>query len=83
MEEELLKQLYIHKKKSVAEIASLQECSQSKVNFWLRKHNIRKRTISEAIYSKSHPYGDPFVVRIPKNIRESCFIWSWRGLILG
>ena len=42
--------LYIEEKKSVAQIAILLECSQNKVNYWLEKYEIAKRSISDAMY---------------------------------
>ncbi len=68
---ENLTKLYLLKKKSAFEIAKILECSSGKINYWLAKYNIEKRNISEAIYTKYHPKGDPFKIYQPKNIAEA------------
>ena len=55
--------LYIEDKKSVADIAKLFNCSERGIDYWIKKYDIPKRTISEAIYIKCNPNGDPFKVR--------------------
>jgi len=58
-----LYKLYIKHHKSAAEIAKIIGCKERKVHYWLDKHNIPKRTISDAIYIKKNPKGDPFRVK--------------------
>ena len=58
-----LEKLYIKKKNSVAEISKILNCSQNKVNYWINKHEIKKRTISDAVYIKNNPNGDPFTLK--------------------
>ncbi|MFM2331107.1 MAG: hypothetical protein RLZZ26_614 [Candidatus Parcubacteria bacterium] len=60
MEKKLLERWYLRDKKSVHDIAKVLGCSQGKVNYWLEKHRIPKRSISEAVYTKHNPNGDPF-----------------------
>ncbi len=57
-----LSRLYIDKKLSAATIAKQLACSVTQVNYWLKKHGIPKRSISDAIYIKHNPHGDPFTV---------------------
>lgn len=45
---------------SAQQIAISKGVSMHKVNYWLDKYSIKRRTISEAIYSWHHPDGDPF-----------------------
>lgn len=75
--------LYLQDKKSVAEIATIKSCSQNKVNYWLMKYQIKKRTIAEAIYSKHNPNGDPFVVSKPKTREETILYGLGLGLYWG
>lgn len=70
---------YVDKKKSVAEIAALLECSQSKINYWLMKHSLQKRSLSDAQYIKQNPNGDPFRFQTPRGSEE----WFLYGLGLG
>lgn len=81
--EERLKILYLNKKKSVADIAKIFGCSERGINYWFKKYNIQKRTISEAIYVKNHPNGDPFKIVFPKNIEEAKLFGMGIGLYWG
>ncbi len=74
-----LLKLYGHDKLSVGQVSKILGCSQSTINYWLNKYRIRKRSISEAIYLKHNPQGDPFLVWKISKPRD-CF---WFGLGLG
>lgn len=76
-------QLYHHQNKSTAEIASIYSCSENKINYWLSKHNISKRSISEAVYLKHNPDGDPFKVKHPSNKNEAFLFGLGLGLYWG
>lgn len=78
-----LKKLYNEKHKSVPEIARLSGCSENKVNYWLAKHQIKKRTISEAIYVKHNPKGDPFKFIAPKGAEDAELFGLGLGLYWG
>ncbi len=75
MEKSLLVQLYVNEKKSVFEIARRERCSQGKINYWLSKYRIAKRSISEAIYTRHNPLGDPFDVK-PVNDEKTAFLFG-------
>jgi len=83
MTPDLLKELYIEHKKSVASIAKKFNCSQNKVNYWLKKHKIKKRSISDAIYNLRNPLGDPFTFQDPINLQESFLYGLGLGLYWG
>lgn len=74
-----LQKEYISKKLSVAEIAYVLECSQSKVNYWLARYEIPKRSISEAQYVYKNPKGNPFTFKEPSTPEE----WFLYGMGLG
>lgn len=78
-----LRRLYADEKKSSREIAGIFGCSEHKVNYWLLAHNIGKRSISEAIYVKNNPNGDPFELRLPKNMYEAKLFGLGLGLYWG
>jgi len=80
---EILENLYNGKKKSVADIAKIFKCSERGVNYWFKKYNISKRTISEAIYLKNHPNGDPFKFILPKTIEDAKLFGMGIGLYWG
>lgn len=79
IQKEYLQKEYILKKKSVSQIADEWGCSQNKITYWIQKHNIKKRSISDAVYVRSNPNGDPFQFRKPKRSEE----WFLYGLGLG
>jgi hypothetical protein len=78
-----LKRLYLKEKKSVSEIAKIVNLSETGVNYWLRKFEIPKRTVSEAIYIKHNPKGDPFRVILPKNKEDAKLFGMGVGLYWG
>lgn len=65
LDEKQLIKLYHHGFSS-KEIAKRLGFSENKINYWLKQLKIPKRSISEAIYLKHNPNGDPF--RIKKNL---------------
>jgi len=70
---------YQIKRKSVSDISKLLKCSQNTVTYWLQKYNIKKRNISDALYIKNNPRGNPFLFKTPKNSQQ----WFLYGLGLG
>jgi len=76
---ELLKKLYLADGLSVSVISKKYNCSQGKVNYWLKKYSIPKRTISEAVYLQNNPKGNPFTVCIPKSNED----WFLYGMGIG
>ena len=81
--EEKLRELYFGNKKSVADIARIFKCSQRGINYWFKKYGIPKRTISEAIYVKCNPDGDPFKFNPPKDFDEAKLFGMGIGLYWG
>lgn len=76
---EFLIREYLQSKQSVAQIAGSLRCSQSRVNYWLLKHGLQKRSLSDAQYVKQNPHGDPFSFTSPKSTEE----WFLYGMGLG
>lgn len=62
IERSTLERLYSVELLSSAQIAAKLECSVNQVNYWLSKHEIAKRSISDAVYARRHPEGDPFTI---------------------
>ena len=79
MEKKILEKYYTDEKKSVAQIAKILHRGETTVNYWIRKHGIRKRNISEAVYLKNNPNGDPFEVIVPNNL----YLAELKGFGLG
>ncbi|MBI2637211.1 MAG: hypothetical protein HYW81_03405, partial [Parcubacteria group bacterium] len=83
LKKQKLERLYLKENKSSAEIARFLDCSPSKINYWLNKHRIPKRNISEAIYRKYHPRGDPFAIYHPRTIHEAMLYGLGIGIYWG
>ncbi|MFH1864227.1 MAG: hypothetical protein ABIJ85_05010 [bacterium] len=49
--------------KSMAEIATFLNCSIHKIEYWMEKYGIKRRSRSEATYIKRNPDGDPFKIK--------------------
>lgn len=79
----ILKRLYVKEKKSVSIIARKFGCSEHKINYWIYKFKIQKRTISESVYLYHNPLGDPFKISAPKNLREAFLFGLGIGLYWG
>lgn len=79
----LLIDLYIKKGFSVASIASRLKCSQNKINYWLSKYGIPKRSISDALYLSHNPDGDPFKVRKADSLDSALLLGLGLGLYWG
>jgi hypothetical protein len=75
--------LYLNKKKSVAQIAVFFNCSQNKINYWLEKYEIPKRTISDALYELKNPNGDPFSLTHPQTLEEGILFGMGLALYWG
>ena len=78
-----LRRLYSDEHKSAQEIAEIFNCSSNRINYWLKKYYITKRSISDAIYIKHNPNGDPFEFVPPRNIEEAKLFGLGLGLYWG
>jgi len=76
-----LKKLYIGK--SMTEIARELKCSVHTVVYWMEKHGIQRRSISEAMYLKANPTGDPYKIRNYISPNEKFLLGLAIGIYLG
>lgn len=79
----LLEDLYLKNGKSAFEIASIFQCSGHKINYWIHKYNIPKRSISDAVYLKNNPNGDPFKIKEVKTLGDAKLWGLGMGLYWG
>ncbi|MEI6864138.1 MAG: hypothetical protein WCK46_02080 [Candidatus Adlerbacteria bacterium] len=80
---QLLVDLYSKQGLSSAQIAKREKCSATKIDYWLSKYEIPKRSISDAIYKKRNPKGDPFLFQKPKTISTAILYGLGIGLYWG
>jgi hypothetical protein len=83
MDYQALLKLYTTDRKSVREIAHQFGCSESRVNYWLKKYKIPKRSISEAIYQSHNPTGHPFTLKKLKTSKDFFLFGLGVGLYWG
>jgi DNA-binding Lrp family transcriptional regulator len=69
IEKEKLLKYYFKENRSISDIAKISGKSENAINYWMRKYGLKKRSISEAIYLKNNPNGDPFKVNKPNSLR--------------
>ena len=79
----VLEHLYITEKKPVSAIAKIFNCSEHKINYWIGRFSIPKRSISEGVYLYHNPNGDPFKVHEPKTQNETFLMGLGLGLYWG
>jgi hypothetical protein len=70
---------YVQEGKSMRAIADMLGCSVHKVEGGLKKYDIKRRSISDAIYLKHNPDGDPFQFDPPRTNAE----WRLFGMGIG
>lgn len=78
-----LRQLYLSKKLPSKKVAAVLNCSEHKVNYWLSRYNIPKRSISEAIYNQNNPTGDPFQIKSIQSLKDAELFGLGLGLYWG
>ena len=79
IDKEKLSKYYFKENKSISEIAKLLGRSENGINYWMKKYGLKKRSISEAVYLKNNPNGDPFKVKKP----DSLYLAELKGMGLG
>lgn len=67
---ELLYNLYCNERLSMVQVADKLRIKPSKVEYWLKKYNIPRRSRSESAYIKQNPNGDPFKIKKKLNSRD-------------
>jgi len=75
--------MYVQQGLSVQAIADKLGYSRRGVKYWMDKHGIQTRTISDAVYLWSNPNGDPFTFRKPRNMKEAELYGLGLGLYWG
>lgn len=83
IEKGILETLYVDRKLSMFDISKKLGCSVNKVSYWMKHHNLKRRSISESIYTMHNPDGDPFSFRPPINEKENFLYGLGLGLYWG
>lgn len=78
-----LEDLYFEKGMSMMEISKHLGCSHHKIAYWMGEYKIKRRSISDAVYLKSNPNGDPFSIKPPETAEELILFGLGVGLYWG
>lgn len=78
-----LEGLYMEKGMSMMEISKRLGCSHHKVAYWMDEYKIKRRSISDAVYLRSNPNGDPFKIKKPETAEELMLFGLGLGLYWG
>ena len=82
IQKDLLSNLYTSGM-SISEISNKLKCSEHKVIYWMSKHNLKRRSRSEALYLKNNPDGDPYKIKDVKIDKDSFLLGLGLGLYWG
>lgn len=80
--EKKLTSLYSHGK-SLFEMSKEFNCSVHKIKYWMDKYKIKRRSISDALYIKNNPLGDPFKIKKFLNKDEKFLFGLGLGIYWG
>ena len=76
----ILNQLYSKQKLSMKDIADKIDVTLPTVWYWMKKHNLPRRSNSDSAYYKLNPNGDPFDIKKRLNRKEKDLLLT--GLML-
>lgn len=68
---------------SMFEIAAKLKCSTHKIVYWMNKYNLQRRSLSDALYVKLNPNGDPFKIKKIMNQDEKFLYGLGIGIYWG
>lgn len=83
IEKSVLEMLYFQEGKSQQEIALLLKCSLNQVAYWMKNYGLKTRSISQAVYQRRNPGGDPFRFHLPTTMDEAFLYGLGFGLYWG
>ena len=83
IEKATLEKLYIDDRLSMMQISKQLACSPHKVEYWMTRFNIKRRTISDAIYDLNNPDGDPFNMKEITTQEDAILLGIGIGLYWG
>jgi predicted transcriptional regulator len=78
-----LEKLYVHDKLSMMQISQILECSPHKIEYWMKKYQLQRLSISDAVYRHNNPNGDPFKLKPIKTADDAYLFGMGIGLYWG
>lgn len=83
IDKKFLETLYINEGLSMMEIAKKLDCSPNKIVYWMSKYDIKRRSISDSVYRRCNPNGDPFNIKHIETIQDAELLGMGLGLYWG
>ncbi len=83
LEKHHLETLYVKDGLSMQSIALKLDCSVNKIVYWMNEYQIERRSISDAIYKKHNPHGDPFALKSVGTLPDAKLLGLGLGLYWG
>lgn len=83
MERSLLTELYFNQKLSMKQIAEKLDISVHKVEYWMDKYKIDRRSISEALFRRKHGTADGFCIKRGMTSKDTVLFGLGLGLYWG
>ncbi len=83
IEKHVIRTLYDVEGLSVQQIALKLNCSANRVSYWMNKHSIPRRDISQAVYMRHNPTGDPFKMKEIITMEDAKLLGLGVGLYWG
>lgn len=81
--QKVLQKLYVVDQNSMHDISVALHCSIHKVEYWLKKYNISRRSQSAANYIKYNPNGEPFHIKEKMSASDLNLYYLSLGLYWG
>ncbi|MDD2680052.1 MAG: hypothetical protein PHO03_04575 [Candidatus Omnitrophica bacterium] len=70
LEKKILQNSYYDKKLSMVDTAKLLNVTPATVAYWMKRHGFKRRSISESVYVKQNPSGNPFNIKTQLTERD-------------
>jgi len=83
MDEALIRSYYLDYRMSVKDIALLLNCSTGRVDYWLAKYHIEKRSLSDAAFAKKHGATDGFAIKTNLTLADAYLFGQGVGIYWG
>lgn len=83
LSDDAIRELYVEQKLSARQISRLAGCSEMGIHHRLNKLGVEKRSISEGVYVRCNPGGDPFAFKMPLTAEDWRLFGAGLGLYWG
>lgn len=83
IKKDILNELYVENGLSMQQVASQLGCSVNKVVYWMDTYDMKRRSVSDAIYQMNNPTGDPFAIKKISTLEDAYLFGLGIGIYWG